>query len=172
MSTVSSDFCLERKKERLRILTGMPVSWTCFWNWLRFSLWKNVLGVFCTSGAFQAFQGPTKFARLTRLTRSNQTCKASIPFPPLFFYRLFGIFKSLALESGIFAGSVHGIQWLWQEDNKPSLLRVYKFRILAVLAPPETMVRTMAAKHPKALHSYSWGIWKIYQQPIAQETWL
>jgi hypothetical protein len=75
-----------------------------------------------------------------------------VPFSPLFFYPLFGIFKSLALESGIFAGSVHGIQWLWQEGNKPSLLRAYKFRILA---PPETMVGTMAAKHPKALHSYS-----------------
>ena len=91
-----------------------------------FSLWKNVFGVFyrskrlrSTSGAFQAFQVRFPIKVQPNLLGS-QGC----------YFSILCLESSRALpcrESGIFAGSVHGILWLWQEDNKPSLLRVYKW---------------------------------------------
>ena len=72
-----------------------------------------------TSGAFQAFQVRFPIKVQPNLLGS-QGC----------YFSILCLESSRALpcwESGIFAGSVHGILWLWQEDNKPSLLRVYKW---------------------------------------------
>ena len=76
-----------------------------------------------------------------------------VPFPLLFFVLCLESSKALPCrEFGICAVSVHGILWLWQENYNPSMLRIYKFRILA---PSKTMVRTVAAKYSKTLQSYT-----------------